>query len=289
MNLDGSYFPYPFLSSYTDDYGQIKFEMNYERRVDNQGYIFDIDINLEDEALQNLIDKKQAKYLIIYECKSLGLKRTIESHTDKFNFKILMDDVSRRVDIFLFLVADTNIKLSSKNFHKDYLGMTFNLEKGNILGSVDKIWFNPLDDSEDIKDVGSILKIDKNPEDEVGPISVNLDSENIIILLSSNDYKNYLKLRNNGNNSLLISMIVTPTIINVLNVMQRGVVESDESYYQDRKWYRVIVRKVLSLDYSENPADWENLFEITQRIIDNQISLAMSDMTESLNIEEDIE
>ena len=288
MNLSDSYLPYPFLSSDTDDYGQIKFEMNYQTRVDNEGYIFDIDINLEDEPLQSLIQKEEAKYLVIYECKSLGLKRTIESFADKFNFKILLNDVSRRVEVSLFLVADKNIKLSSKNFHQDYLGMTFDLEKGNILGSVDKIWFNPLDDSEDIKDVGSILKIDKHPQDEVGPITVSLDSENIVILLSSKDHKNYLKLRNNGNNSLLISMIVTPTIIDVLNVMQRDAIENDEPYYQDRKWYRVITRKVTSLDYSDNPADWQNLFEITQRIIDNQISLAMSDMTESFNIEEDI-
>ena len=91
------------------------------------------------------------------------------------------------MEVSLFLVADKNIKLSSKNFHQDYLGMTFDLEKGNILGSVDKIWFNPLDDSEDIKDVGSILKIDKHPQDEVGPITVSLDSENIVILLSSKD------------------------------------------------------------------------------------------------------
>jgi len=289
MNLSDNYFPYPFLSSDTDDYGQVKFEMNYERRVDNKGYIFDIEITLEDEALQTHIDNKEAKYLIIYECKSLGLKRTIESYSNEFDFKILLDDVSRRVEVSLFLVADTNIKLSSKNFHKDYLGMTFDLEKGNILGSVNKIWFTPMDDSEDIKDVGSILKIDKHAQEEVGPITVNLDSENIIILLSSKDHSNYLKLRNNGNNSLLISMIVTPTIIDVLHVMQKDASEQDEPYYQDRKWYRVIVRKVLSLDYSEDPADWENLFEITQRIIDNQISLAMTDMTESFNIEENIE
>lgn len=290
MNLSGNYFPYPFISSDTDDYNDKKFEINLNSAIDIKKWNFDAEIVLEDDSLKRLVKEKAAKYLISIESRSLGFRETFESFEEKFNFPILLEDVSREVNISVYLVANEKIILSSENFNRDYNGAVFHRDKGDILGRANDYKFIPEDDSDDIKDIGSIIKIVKHPKNEVGPITIGLDSENIIIYLTRKDHANYSRLLNTGNTSTLISMLVIPSLLEVLNSVQRQASQSSEPEWQDRKWYKVLIKKLISIGYSENPEDWdESHLEMIQKIIENQISIALEDIVKSYDNEDELD
>jgi len=288
MNTNDNYFPYPLISNHTDDYNHKKFEISTTPQTDMKKWIFRNKILLEDEALRKLIQEEAAKYLIRIESKQLGFKEVFESFSDEFEYEIELKDVSKRVSVSSYIVANKDLKLSSTNFHSDYAGQTFNLEKGEILGESGKFSFIPEDDSDDIKDIGSIIKIEKSTDIEVGPISVGIESENIIIFLSKDDHKKYLYLQNRDQDSLLISMIVIPALLEVLSIIQQHAVDDDLYEIEDRKWFKVLIKKIQSLKYSEHPTEWDSKLEIIQKIIDNQISKAMSELSND-NEEEDLD
>ena len=288
MNINDNYFPYPLISKNTDDYNQKKFEIIPTPQAKSKKWVFQNKVLLEDDALKKLIHEKAAKYLIRIESKALGFKKIFESFSEEFDYEIYLKDVSKKVTITGYIVANRDLKLSSINFHSDYVGQTFNLKKGEILGEAETVSFIPEDDSEEFKDIGSIIKIEKSPDNEVGPISVGIDSENIIIFLSKEDHKKYLNLQNTDQDSLLISMIVIPSLLEVLNNIQQYVDGDNLSEIEDRKWYKVLIKKIQSLDYSEDPNQWDSKLEVIQKIIDNQISKALSVLS-SVDDEEEIE
>ena len=278
MNSSDNYFPYPIISNHTDDYGKKKFEVNFSSSTNIKKWDFALSITLEDEALKKHLQEKNIKYLINIESRSLGFRKIIESFEDNFNFDLDLSAVSKRVEISTFIVAQNDLKLTSNNFDSDYAGRVFNIEKGNILGMTDSFSFIPEDDSREIKDVGSIIAVDKNPNIEVGPIEVKMDSENIVILLSAKDYKNYNYLDKNTSEdkSFLISLLVIPSLQQVLNDIQNEKTDGNaNSQWEDRKWYKVLMRKISTLGFSENPSEWESSLEIIQKIIENQISFAL--------------
>jgi hypothetical protein len=288
MNTNDNYFPYPLISNHTDDYNNKKFEISTTPQTDVKKWVFQNKVLLEDEALRKLIQEEAAKYLIRIESKQLGFKEVFESFLDEFEYEIKLKDVSKRVWIHSYIIANRDLKLSSINFHSDYAGQTFNLKKGEILGEAETRSFIPEDDSEEFKDIGSIIKIVKTRDKEVGPISVGIDSEDIIIYLSKEDHKKYLNLKNTDHDSLLISMIVIPSLMEVLDNIHQYVDEGNLSEIEDRKWYKVLIKKIQSLGYSEDPNQWDSKLEVIQKIIDNQISKAMYVLS-NVDDEEEIE
>ena len=83
-------------------------------------------------------------------------------------------------------------------------------------------------------------------------------------------------------------MIVIPSLLEVLNNIQQYVDGDNLSEIEDRKWYKVLIKKIQSLDYSEDPNQWDSKLEVIQKIIDNQISKALSVLS-SVDDEEEIE
>ena len=94
--------------------------------------------------------------------------------------------------------------------------------------------------------------------------------------MSKDDHKKYLNLQNRDQDSLLISMIVIPSLLEVLSIINQYADEDNLSEIEDRKWYKVLIKKIQSLGYSEDPNQWDSKLEVIQKIIDNQISKAMS-------------
>src|SRR6056300_1314424 len=58
MNPNNEYFPYPFISSLTDDYNDKKFEVTTSSSEDMEKWIFNSTVTLEDDALKKLVDVK---------------------------------------------------------------------------------------------------------------------------------------------------------------------------------------------------------------------------------------
>ena len=288
MNPNNEYFPYPFISSFTDDYNDKKFEVTTSSSEDMEKWIFNSTVTLEDDALKKLVAEKKAKYIVSIESKALGYRKVFEFFDDNFSYSVALKDVSRKVFVKFFLVANEDLTLSSKNFHADYMQNIFQREKGDVLGEAVGFDFDPQDDSDEIKDIGSIISVVKDPKKEVGPIWIGLDSKKIIIYLSRTDHQNYSRLVNTGNTSTLISIIVIPALLEAINLVQKQAKDTDDFEYQDNQWYKVLSKKIISLGYSEHPSDWDDTLEIIQKIIDNQISTALKDMLESYG-EEDLD
>ena len=190
-------------------------------------------------------------------------------------------DVSNKVEIKAYIIANEDLNLASDNFHKDYHGHIFQIEKGDILGQAEGFSFVSEDDTESYKNLGSIFHVKKNSQGKL--MDVGLDgTKYIIISLSEDDYQLYIRAaRYKLYEPILISMFIVPALLFTINSMkEKG------GDHEDKNWYRVILKRCSKLGFEEDPADWENPLEIIQKIIENQMSKSLSALKELRDEEE---
>ena len=282
MNLSNTYFPYPVISPSTNDYNNKKFEVSYNAEPAIKEYKFNVDIVLEDKNLLNLIHSKSAHFFIVMECKSLGFRKNIISHDTQVNFELSSMDISNKVEIEAYIIANEDLNLASDNFHMDYHGHIFQIEKGDVLGVAESFSFIPEDDTESFKNLGSIFHVSKDNQKK--PMKVGLDgTKYIMILLSEEDHQLYIRASNyKPYEPILISMFIVPALLFTINIMkEKG------GDHEDKNWYRVILRRCSNLGYEEDPEDWQNPLEIIQKIIENQLSKSLSALKQLRDEEEE--
>jgi hypothetical protein len=284
MNLNNTYFPYPVISPFTDAYNQKKFDVAYKSEPGDKEWKFDVDIVLEDDNLLNLIHSKRSYFFIVIECPSLGFRKNITSHDTKIYFELSSMDVSKKVDIKTYIIANENLNLASVNFHTDYQGGAFKIEKADVLGIAEGFSFIPEDDIDSFKNLGSIIHVCKFPNGQVKPMEVGLDgSHYIIISLSENDYQLYISAQNHKPFApILISMLVVPALLHTLNIMMTA-----GENHEDKIWHRVILKRCCNLGYEEDPKDWKSPLEIIQKIVEDRLSKGLFALRNIREEEED--
>ena len=287
MNNINKHFPYPFLSSYSDDYNNTKFEVTINPKKTEIGWDFIFNINLEDMALKNAIKDKKAFYHLVLNCPTTGFRNIEKSfETDKeINISIPKKGVKNEITIDIFIVVNEDFTLSSSNFHRDFGGEVFQVNKFEILGEVDQIVFEEPEIIDPFEPVRSIITIQKqHVDDQKDHVYCGLLGDNIVIYLNDDDFKNYRSLKGSHEDSVLISMLLIPGLMQAINE-----IVNDDSTYNQLKWYKKLTHKIDEIDngfYKErDKSDWD-IFEISQKILGNQIGIAMVDRFNNLNEDE---
>ena len=184
-------------------------------------------------------------------------------------------DINRNVEINTFIVAKEKInEYYSENFNNDYRGLTFEIEKGSILaiGKEENIFFEK--DRDDLTKIDSVIKV-RDIKKENQPMSVDFDDENIKINLSTSEYKRYC-VYSQYCIPIVNSMIIVPALMYVLDQLGSENVEMID--YLDKKWYRVLARRITQATGKEFKKEYirsHGAFEIVQKLFDCPIKEAM--------------
>lgn len=286
MNKNNKHLPYPFLSSNTDDYGNTKFTLEIQTEENDEGWKLDISINLEDEDLKNKVAKEIAFYHFVINCKSTGYRKIIKSHetSKKLQIDIAKDDIKNKITIECFIIANQDFPLTSRGFNNDYKGRSFDVKKIEVLAETELLELEEPEVADPLEPIKSFVKIQKQPiNNQHSYAYTGLQGDNIVIYLNEKDFKNYNTLKGKDENSVLMSMLLIPSLMQAID----GIIK-DTPEYENLKWRRILEEKIDKIDrkYKElHNEDWDT-FEVAQKILGNQISIAMQQRIDYLSGDE---
>ena len=278
--MSNAFFTYPVLSNYNDDFVNVNFIAGTTGELCRTAKksIIKTYVEIGDKNINDLIDNNQAEIIVKVYCSTTKFRRVYVINKENDQIVINNRDINKNVEISTFIVSKEKIKkYYSENFNKDYKGEEFEIEKGSILaiGKEENIFFEK--DIDDLTKIESIIKV-RDIKEENKPMSVDFDGENIIVNMSTAEYKKYCTYSEYCI-PVVNSMIILPALIYVLNYLIDENV--DVSEYKEKKWYRVLSKKIteatgqdFKIEYIRNHGS----FEVVQKLFDYPLKDAMNEI-----------
>lgn len=270
MDIRIKCYPYPVLAYYSDDYVSSSFDSSI--KVEKAGY--DVKVSFETilncNELSGLISNGKAQYIYHLECSQTGYREVVAGN------KVIVIDRKRicgELHICTFIVAVTNIDgYSSKDFHEDYAGLSFDIEAGCVLaiGQHTKVYIDK--DIEDFSETPSIFSVIGNSDETSKEMLVDYsDTHKIIIQLPMLDWYSYKQLyRIPAAQAVVNAIVVVPALSYVLSFISKISIQ-DRLELQSNSWYRAL-KKVLNDKFSCNIESEtfaeENTLVLAQKLID---------------------
>ena len=217
MEIKYKLYPYPVLSSYSNDYGTGAFDVAID--IVRDGYDLRIDFlaTLTCQSLQDCIKQGVAKFVYHLECSQTGFRTVVQ--TDKVSevYTLLNKAVNGKLQICPFVVAVDDLKgFTSPDFHEDYQGIAFDIEAGCVMAVGKMVTVDISKDIDDLANTPSIFNISKNPDESCKQMLVDMSQRKIIIKLPLSDFYSYKALSATPlAQPILNSLTVVPALVYV--------------------------------------------------------------------------
>lgn len=289
MEIKYKLYPYPVLSSYSDDYKQGVFETNTDIVRDGYNLCVDFMATLTSTSLKELIRAGKAKYVYHLECAQTGYRKVVETEKISVSHVITSKTVCGKLQICSFVVATEDIpQYSSPEFHDDYTGATFDIEEGCVMAVGKMVTVDIAKNTDDLSNAPSIFSIIWNADPNCHEMLVDMSSRKIVIKLPLNDYYSYKKLNITPQyQPILNSLTVIPALAYVLGHLQKMTPTERSIDNQDSLWYRTLSHTLLTqfdCDIEGNGFDSVDCLELAQKLINDPISEAFRMLTSSFGV-----
>ena len=165
-------------------------------------------------------------------------------------------------------------------FHPDYEGLSFDIDRANIMGIGEKITIRLDKDIEELYNIPSIITISKNKNEDEKEMKINLDGDKINIILNKEDYVYQQNLVTVSKfQPVLHAMIIMPALIYIFKLIQ----ETDEEYIEvlsEKRWFKVIdgVLRKMGIALDKDSINKYGAYKLSQIILDNPINRALSSL-----------
>lgn len=287
MKLKHRHFPYPVLSPFTDDVTG-NFEVDFDLKVTESEMQFSAQFKLENATLQQLITERKVIFAIHIECSSTMQRFLKKSSEVNFTFNINQKLLSNVVEVNFFIIANDDIKAySNSDFHEDYEGLAFSLQKGDQLAFTETIKINIT--KEPIVQTSSIFEIALNPIKDAPLIATDFQ-EKIIISVPKVTYDEINNLRGfigEDVDQIFIAIYYLPALIEALYYI-RDLIEQDQLYeVESTAWYRSIANRLKGLGKDLEQLDIDdNIPDLAMKILDNINERVLISIARIFGIEE---
>ena len=286
MNISERVFPYPVLSSDKDDYKNsiFKASLDYVQEINSVKItsVFD----LENNDIQELVDRNFAEYVLHLECSLTAYRTTIKSSVPFISVDVPYSKVNGKLELLAMIVAKQDIyNYYSEDFSEDFLNLKFDLTKASVLAYDNLADMDFTKNFEEFKKTESIFKIRKILSDEEKKMEVHLDSDYIKILLGQ---KQYAIFENNSNDpklqQIFHSMIIFPALVYMFGELKT---EGSEEY-KNHGWYLSLEKayKTKGIDFEDEILSEKTAIELAQDTMDFPINKAFTRLTTLMDGEE---
>ncbi len=274
MKLRTEAFPYPVLSPETNednDYIDTAFQCNIDTSVDKSEdgtqYIkLDYSFLLSNDEIRDLIEKKQASYMLDISCTSTGFKKIYSITSDNGHVSIDIHDLYQRVVIYPLIVITSKVSdftskelnpeyiLSSKNGKNVY--RTFNLNPGDMIAfdepTIKYLDYEPLG-------LKSLLKVVLDEELDEDNYSVDPNHDNELIVRMGSEIK---KLWDNTKiREYLFMPVIKDCILVAIDEFRR-----DKESVQEKRWAKLFL-EVIDFEHGiDSDASVDELNLLAQKV-----------------------
>ncbi len=288
MEIKYKLYPYPVLSSYSDDYKQGTYEVTVDVVKDGYNLRVDFIANLTSNGLKDLIKAGRAKYVYHLECAQTGYRKVVITDNVAESYIIENKLVCGKLQICSFVIAVEDITgFTTDDFHADYSGVVFDIEAGCVMAVGSMVTVDISKDIDDLANTPSIFSIIRNADVSCREMLIDPGLRKIIIKLPLEDYYCYKKLAITPQyQPVLNSLTVIPALTYVLGTLQLMKPE-ERMENQDILWYKTISKALLTkfdCDIESEEFKSKNALELAQKLINDPISDAFRILTSSFSV-----
>lgn len=274
MDIRHRLYPYPVLSDTTSDYINSSFNMDLQATKGMREICFFISLKLINNEIEQLIADGFAEYVIHIECPYTSYRTVIK--TDEYEIKknIPEHQLNGKVTVCAFIIAKKTIsEYYNSAFNEDYDGMSFLLNRGNIIAIGGQVNIEITKDVEELSKIPSVFTICRCAEDVDDSMKIDITGEKIAITLCNRSFENYKILT--GIPSMLPvlhSMLIVPTLIYTFETLKKEGI----SEFEDLRWFKSVERTLRNNDMILNEGLLDNIpsYELAQKSLDLPIDRA---------------
>ena len=275
MNYNGRSYPYPVLGiddNFVGDDNKDTFKPDLVVSSDYRKIKLDITYQLRNDELLKLINSCQAIFCAQLYCRSTLYRQSFLSKNQKDLIEIKSTRLRDAVEVDFFICAFEDIKnYRNPMFNPIFAGVSFDIEKGDLLGFGGSTTFFANKTPEELKSVSSFMSVDTENKSEV-PMYNDYDGDKITIILSKEDYETYQSIKRE---SLLTSTLHSSVVLPALAEAIRFLSTSDGGDYKSRKWH-----ELLTTLTEKFPTD--DPLQSAQKILDLPVNRSFSTLFNNL-------
>lgn len=279
MEIKNRLFPYPVLCGDTDDYAETtEFAVEPHTADNAHELLFNYDFILSCNALETLIRKGEAEYVLHIECGSTAFRIALKNTVPHIEYRLPKSRVSGEINLVAMIVARKDItNYYGSELNEDYIGESINFAKGAILAYQNLPPVYVIKKTEKLANNESFFTVVKKASldpDEILPLSFNLISDKIQIIVDSKTYDAFV--HHQHCRSFGMAMLVLPAVTYMITE-----VHNSRDTYRQYEWYQQLQQFYLSqgkdfltdvIDRDENPVI------IAQEMLQNPVSMAYRDL-----------
>jgi hypothetical protein len=237
-------FPHPVLrpeleeSAYADDYVDSHFSAEIEVHISDGRLVVKPNFKLSEPYLEELIDREQARYVLIVECKDTFFVEPYPSKDADMVITLEPGAVYGQTQFHPLIYVTQEVRgYTSSNLDAEWGDSSFDLSQAMVLAAAETRVYNLY--PEEYKNPQSIMRVQDTPNIDTGYWEVTTDDEWIIVSVSSEQHE-LLKDHLAGDTKYtpeLLNGLFLPALQQVLSTM----VDAKESNeFVEDKWYRCL-------------------------------------------------
>lgn len=272
-------YPYPVLTSYGDDVLPPLSENCISASIDN--YILSATCELNDPTLEQLIALNTAEFMMEIDCKNSFYRTSVRQRDNTFTVNLPSEFMAGRTVFNVFVVAKENFQYTSPNFHVDYDGQSFDIEKGDVLAIYPSFYYDFDIKYSKLKAYSSIMSIRKSDDESCSEIKYIFDSSKIVVVMPQKmfDAYNLFKLDPQYKAAMHASV--------VQNALLTALLEEDwgADADDDCLWKRTIKYRVAHEEQFEGLRldDKEDIVIISQKLLGNPVERMFDDFKQNVS------
>lgn len=260
--------PYPVLRPRSGDYQKAEFQVTIDPYKLSESTEVKVNFNLSEPELRRLVEKQQAKYLLLVQCSTTHYRQQFSSSVPDISLQFPDGDLAGLTTFSPYIIAVEKLsKFSADRWHTDYRNTTVNLEPGAVL-ALDRPETYWIDTAEE-QPVTSMFRVAKGTSLPEGQWRCVLQQECIELQLNEREYNLFNDARSRvakqSELAYLLNGVYLPAVIWLLMKMDQRDADGD---YGDYRWYEPLNRalnnkkgKALGADGADRVADAQALLD----------------------------
>ena len=231
----------------------------------------EIDYHLREPALERLIDQGRACFAAMVESRAVSLRMLCTSREPTWSQRIYKTDATGTLTVDTYVMASEALEgFKSDNFHPDYAGLSFAIDRGDVLAVGNSVELD-LTTDDDLARHDSVLSVSRGSDRQTDAIVVDTDRPtHVLITLRPGLYDVYKERGKGEDEGLFMSLIILPALASVLDRMREG-----GPTLSDTEWYKsieaVLSRQGLAVSDIDNGNSDRSSLAIAQRILSQPI------------------
>ncbi|KLU64847.1 hypothetical protein DEAC_c31750 [Desulfosporosinus acididurans] len=272
MDIRYKYFPYPVLSTFSDDYLNSGFISEIKVIKDINDIILSLKVLLDDSAMLSLISQNKAEYVFHIECSQTSYRSIVKTSETESIKRIAESKLNGRVSICTFIVAKEDLdRFRSNSFNEDYGNLSFHIKRGGILAIANQVNLDITKETNDLSKIPSVFTVlRRDSEDDLG-MQIEIDGNKIKLFLCNEEFYNYKNVAAVPNfQPLLHAALILPALIYTFETLRHSGTEEYEMYH----WFKAIEKALLksNLEFNQDTLENRPSYELAQKLLASPIS-----------------